>query len=305
MTTQRDAMRISNKTKIAIVIGATVAITAIVAFRSDSASVRRQEQPSAMGARAPSYPPAMGGPDIVVTARAPTPTQLRAQVVDNPDLYAAVLRVNTTSSTEQKMAAWSVLNACINITRKNQRARNAAETAAASELGTRCATLQAGGMRLNEAASKANEFQRMADADNSPLGELLALSQRSLRGSINWYERETTLVTAALQSGDPILVREASRALSARIDDGSSPDAALRAAAFTFAVDLYEQDRPGTQFDRLVDCAIGGRCAVASPAKKIDERFAPTEQREVRRLLEHYRLALHRGVTADELLALR
>jgi len=79
----------------------------------------------------------------------------------------------------------------------------------------------------------------------------------------------------------------------------------LRAAAFIYAVDLYEQDQPGTQFDKLVDCAIGARCAAASPAKKIEERFSVPEQHEVRRLLEHYRTALQRGLTTQELLAIR
>jgi hypothetical protein len=287
--------------------GAVIALAAALKFAGTSVPALRVEQSPASRSeqRAPAYPPAMGGPDIVQPAIT-TAAESRNRIVDSDDLYAVVSRITTHSPTIDKLAASEALMACADFRPKGR--REPAEQAAAQQLLVRCARIRQD-MRRNGALDKAIELRTSAEGDPSPLGRLAALSQRSDAGRARWHAEDFALVSNALRSSDAVLIGEAIRALNAQLDDGL-PDSKLRVQAFAHAANSYALLRidQRTVFDALVDCANLGRCTNDSGSARIEHAIAPLgarERSEVQRLVEQYRLALQRGTSAAELLAIR
>ncbi len=286
--------------------GAVIALAAALKFAGTSVPAPGVEQLPASRSeqRSPAYPPAMGGPDIVQPAL-PTAAEIRSKIVDSDDLYAVVSNITANSPTIEKLAASEALIACADFRPKSR--REPAEQAAAQQLLIRCAGIRRI-MRRDGAVDKAIELRASAENDPSPLGRLAALSQRSDAGGVRWHAGDLALVSDALRSNDSVLIGEAIRALHAGLDRGL-PDSKLRVQAFTDAASLYaliRDDQP-TVFDALVDCANLGRCTSDSGRTSL-ERNIPLgvrERSEMQRLVEQYRLALQRGISATELLAIR
>ncbi len=252
--------------------------------------------------RSPSYPPAMGGPDIVQQAPQ-TAAERRNEIIDSTDLYAAVSKITVQSPTIDKLAASEALLACADFRLRRNRASE--EQAAAQALAERCMGIRRN-MRRNEAVEKAIELRASAEDDRSPLGRLALLSRQSGAGKARWHDAEITLVNEALRSGDLVLVTEAIRALQVQLDDGLS-DARMRTEAFERAADLFVllKDNQRTVFDALVDCANLSRCSGRFRANHGSTLEGIRERSQMQRLTEQYRLALQRGKTTEELLAIR
>jgi hypothetical protein len=287
--------------------GAVIALAAALQLAGTLAPASRVEQLQAAPSEqaSPAYPPAMGGPDIVQPAIT-TAAESRNRIVDSDDLYAVVSRITTHSPTIEKLAASEALMACADFRPKGR--REPAEQAAAQQLLVRCARIRQD-MRRNGALDKAIELRTSAEGDSSPLGRLAALSQRSDTGSARWHADDFALVSDALRSSDSVLIGEAIRALHAQLD-GGLPDSKLRMQAFAHAANSYTLLRGDqrTVFDALVDCANLGRCTNHSGRARAEHDIAPVgarEQSEIQRLVEQYRLALQRGTSAAELLAIR
>ena len=287
--------------------GAVIALAAAFKLAGTSVPASRVEQLQAGNSeqRTPAYPPAMGGPDIVQAAIT-TAAASRNKIVDSADLYVVVSTVTTHSSTVDKLAAAEALMACADF--RPRRRREPAEQAAAQQLIIRCAGIRQN-MRRNGALEKAVELRTSAEADPSPLGRLAALSQRPNAGRARWHADDSVLVNDALRSNDSVLIGEAIRALHAQLDDGL-PDSKLRVQAFAQAANSYAPLRGDqrTVFDAFVDCANLGRCTNDSRSERAEHDIAPLgarEQSEIQRLIEQYRLALQRGTSASELLAIR
>ena len=286
-----------------VVVGVAALAAALQLVRT-TATKSGGQQPVIESNRAPSYPPAMGGPDLLQAA-AVRPAEVRKRLVDSPDLYAAVSKITPDSPTVDKMVAAEVLAVCAELRPKAHRER--AEERAAKELVTRCSGIRQS-LRHDGAVERAIELQASAEGDASILGRLAALARRSASGA-RWHEGDVALVGDALKSGDSVLERAAIRAFEAHLDDGL-PDSNLRARAFVAGAVSYmrEEARHRTQFDALVDCVNAARCG-ESGGELAQERFDGIDargQREFRRLAEQYRLAFQRGtVSATELLAIR
>jgi len=247
----------------------------------------------------------MGGPDVVQPAPLDAAGSRKA-IVDSADLYSAVSKITMRSPTIDKLAASEVLMACASFRPKSQ--REPVEQAAARELATRCAGIRQN-MRRDDALERAVELRASAEDDPSPLGRLLALSQRSGAGSARWQSDDLALVSAALVSRDSVLLSEAIRALSSYLNDGS-PDSKLRTQALAHAAGSNALDTTDqrTAFDALLDCANLGRCSDGSAVARMtldSTPFGIRERSEIKRLVEQYRLALRRRVTASELIAMR
>ena len=284
-----------------------IAVAAALRFAGTSVPASRigQWQASNPDQRSPAYPPAMGGPDIVRPAEA-TPAERRNRIVDSGDLYAVVSTITTHSPTIDKLAATEALMACADFRPKSR--REPAGQAAAQQLLVRCAGIRQN-MRRNGAIDRVVELRTSAEADPSSLGRLTALSQRSDAGRVLWHSDDFALVSDALRSGDSVLIGEAVRALHTQLD-GGLPDSKLRVQAFADATNSYALARSDrrTVFDTLVACANLGRCSNDSASTQIERHVGPIdtrEQAEIQRLAEQYRLALQRGASAAELLAIR
>lgn len=260
---------------------------------------------SSSDGRTPSYPPAMGGPDVAQPVML-TNSEVRKWIVESADLYSAVSKVTAQSPTIDKLVTSEILMACAYLRPQGKRAP--VEQAAAQELVTRCAGIRQN-FRRDGALDRAVELRVSAENDQSSLGRLLALSQRPEGRRTGWRAGDQTLVSDALRSGDSLLVREATRVLLAQLDDGS-PDASLRIQAFAHAAELFALSDSGlrTNFHALVDCVSMGRCAADNGASKPERDMAHVgvrEQSEINRLVQEYRLALLRRTTALELLSVR
>ena len=287
--------------------GAVIVLAAALQLAGTLAPAFRVEQLPATpsGQASPAYPPAMGGPDIVQPATT-TAAENRNKIVDSDDLYTVVSSITTRSPTIEKLAASEALMACADLRPKSR--REPAEQAAAQQLLVRCARIRQN-MRRNGALDKAVELRTSAEDDPSPLGRLAALSQRSDAGRAPWHAEDFALVSDALRSNDFVFLGEAIRALHAHLDDGL-PDSKLRVQAFARAANSYALRRGDqlTAFDALVDCANLGRCTNESGSTRVENDMAllgARERSEIQRLVEQYRLALQRGTSAAELLAIR
>jgi hypothetical protein len=297
-----------NGTWLTGVCGALVALAVAVGFKGTSVSESQLEQTRAASVarpRLPAYPPAMGGPDVVQPAPLNAAGSRKA-IVDNADLYSAVSKITTHSPTIDKLAASEVLMACASFRPKSP--REPVELAAAQQLEERCAGIRQN-MRRDDALEKAVELRASAEDDPSPLGRLTSLSQRSGVGSARWQSDDLALVSDALVSSDSVLVSEAIRALSSHLNDGS-PDSRLRTQALAHAAgsNAREATDERTAFDALLACASLGRCSDDSAVARMNldsALFGIRERSEIKRLVEQYRLALRRGITASELLAMR
>ncbi len=284
-------------------VAAAMALAFAFGYAGTSVPVSHSElQASYFVQRTPSYPPAMGGPEIVQPI--PTLAETRKLILDSADLYATVSLVTTHSSTVDKLAASEALLACADLRPKSRREPSQGD--AARELAARCSVIRKN-MRHDGAVDRAIELRESAEGDPTPLGRLVALAQRS-DGSTRWQAGEFLLVSEALQSNDLVLIAAAISALQTRLDDGS-PDSKLRAKAFSYAADPHLV-AVGQQavFDLLVNCANAGRCAddlAAKDTERLPAMYDARERREFERLTEQYRSALQRGDTASKLLGER
>ena len=244
--------------------GVIIALAAVFQLAGTSVPAFRVEQQAGSSQRAsPAYPPAMGGPDIVLAAP-PTASESRNKIVDSADLHAVVSKITVQSPTIDKLAASEALIACAEF--RPRRKWEPEEHAAARELAERCAGIRQN-MGRNGAIDKAVELRASAEDDPSPLGRLASLARRSDAGKARWHAAEFALVSEALRSSDPVLISEAIRALHVQLDDGLT-DSWSRLRAFAQAADSYVLHRgeQRTAFDALVDCANLGRCAT-DPAR--------------------------------------
>lgn len=283
--------------------GAAVFLIAVlaVAFKpSEQASVHPVQSTAVTTSSARvSWPPAMGGPDIV-KERQRMPTDVKREIVDSDEWLSLIARIDAASPTETKLGAWSILVACTHAPREPRPFQSDAERSAIQALAARCEPINAA---LPNAMVRAAEVRRMAEADATPLGQLISLSKRSLQGS-GWEPYDAALVDAALRSGDSVLLVEANAALYAKLNDGS-PDAALRAGAAQYALDSHIGAHERPQFDRLAECAVASRCADRGPLDPIKRYRGVREQTEIARLIEQYQLALRRNASLADMLAIR
>lgn len=249
----------------------------------------------------PSWPPDFGGPDLIHPVTVTTPTAIRTRIVDSHDLAAAVVSIDASSATVEKLAAADILFACGAIQRAQRPKESGLAPTARLELQKRCGKLL--DISRAELAQHAIELQQSARDDDSPLSHLIRLSQKSLATRSHWYEDDLKLVNDALISNDPVTVREASRAVFAQLYDGS-PDSDSRAYAFLQASELYWLDRQ-TDFDRLVNCANSGYCDYVSRTPVAGTVDSSRAQQESQRLLEHYRRTFEQKTRVEDLLRLR
>ena len=296
-----------NSTWVTIGCGALVALATAIGFKGTAVSENRLEQTRAASVaspRLPAYPPAMGGPDVVQPAPLKAAGSRKA-ILDSANLYSAVSKITINSSTVDKLAASEVLMACASFRPRNR--REPVEQAAAQQFAERCAGIRQS-MRRDDALKKAVELRASAEDDASPLGRLIALSQRSSAGGARWQSDDLALVSAALVSSDTVLQSEAIRALSSHLNDGS-PDSGLRAQALAYAgSNARDAHDERNTFDALLDCINLARCAGDSAIARMDldsALFGIRERAEIKRLVEQYRLALRSGTRASELLAMR
>jgi hypothetical protein len=282
-------------------VSALAALAFAIIHAGTSVPVDRSQAPAGSAARLPSYPPAMGGPDIVQPIQ--TFAERRKAILDSADLHATVLLITTNSSTVDKLAASQALMACAEL--RPKRLREAGQATAAQELAARCAGIHKH-LRHDGAVERAIELRESAERDASPLGNLIALSRRT-HNTARWQADDLQLVSDALRSNDPVRIDAAISALYVHLDDGS-PDSKLRAEAFLYAADLH-LTAVGQQavFDRLVHCANADRCEDADTvaASRDAGMYGTRERLEIERLVRQYRLALQRGRTATEVLRIR
>lgn len=293
-----------HQNKLAIVVALVVATSsgALLFASRDHVSVPTAFSPQTHRNERPSWPPAIGGPDI--TKSSPEkPSALRARIVNAVDLNAAIKDIDVNSPTEAKLAAVDVLLACNMALRAKVKPKEGTpEFTAWDELTTRCGAIAA--LKRKDTLQRAESLQIAADSDDSRLGQLNALSQRSLTTRTLLQQNDLTLLTEALKSNDVLLVREATRTTYAQLNDGS-PDSRVRSQALLLATELYRMDQ-ATQFDHLVACANQGRCSAGWPSAQLEKAVKdPRELTEARRMVDVYRLALQQGITAPELLNLR
>ena len=286
-----------------LAIAAAVAMAALAIGYAGTLVPAHRSQPRASAvARAPSYPPAMGGPDIVQPIQ--TLAERRKTILDSADLYATVSLITTHSSTVDKLAASEALTACAEL--RPKRKREAGQVTAVQELGARCAGIHKN-FRHDGAVERAIELRESAESDASPLGGLVALSRRAY-GNARWKAEDFQLVSDALKSNDLVRIDAAISALRVHLDDGS-PDSRLRAEAFSYAADLH-RTAVGQQasFDRLAHCANADRCEdgdTVATHQGVAGTYGTRERLEIERLIRQYRLALQHGKTATEMLRIR
>jgi len=281
---------------------ALAALAFAIRYAGTSVLVDRSQPPPGSVAALPSYPPAMGGPDIVQPIQ--TLAERRKTILDSADLHATVSLITTHSSTVDKLAASEALMACAEL--RPKRKREAGQVTAVQELAARCAGVRKY-LRHDGAVERAIELRESAERDASLLGGLVALSRRAHENA-RWQAEDFQLVSDALKSSDLVRIDAAIGALHVHLDDGS-PDSRLRALAFSYAADLH-RTAIGQQavFDRLAHCANADRCEdgdTVATSQRVAGTHGTRERLEMERLIKQYRLALQHGKTATEVLRIR
>lgn len=246
----------------------------------------------------PSWPPTMGGDDVVYP-RPVLPNDVRRRLLGERDLYAAIEHIGANGDAAEKLTVAEILAACIAVQRI--RPTEEARSIAVKGLASRCERIN-GAISPSVALKRASQMYQGA-ADSSLLGQMTALSRQSFVQPMRLGLDETSIVNESLRSNDTMLMKAAAQILSPLIEDGS-PDSKLRADAFRHAAELIRVEQ-GSDFDHLVACANQGHCSGTPEPKSAMRATDRRESAEITRLAVAYRLALLRGAPTSELLAIR